>query len=211
MDVHAPHKPIHSIKEFLVHLLAITIGLLIALGLEASVECVHHRHLAQEARENILQEIRDNQKSDVEYLQTLPAIRKALELNRDVVDDELHGRPIKPLDKFSWSNLRFQDSAWNAAYSSGAITFMNYDEVKRYEKIYNTQKLIASFMERHIDDRIDVRIFLQRMEAGDKLSKDELESGKQTLERMLWLEFAYDESSHTLNDNLYTKLLAQVK
>ncbi len=47
MDVHAPHKPIHSIKEFLVHLLAITIGLLIALGLESSVEWVHHRHLAQ--------------------------------------------------------------------------------------------------------------------------------------------------------------------
>lgn len=40
MEVHPPHKPIHSVKEFMVHLLAITIGLLIALGLEASVRVV---------------------------------------------------------------------------------------------------------------------------------------------------------------------------
>ena len=38
MEVHPPHSPVRSIKDFMVHLLAITIGLLIALGLEASVE-----------------------------------------------------------------------------------------------------------------------------------------------------------------------------
>lgn len=53
MEVHPPHSPIHSVKEFMVHLLAITIGLLIALGLEASVEWLHHRSLVREARENM--------------------------------------------------------------------------------------------------------------------------------------------------------------
>ena len=33
MEVHAPHSPVRSIKDFMVHLLAITIGLLIAPGL----------------------------------------------------------------------------------------------------------------------------------------------------------------------------------
>jgi hypothetical protein len=60
MDVHPPHGPIHTVKEFMVHLLAITIGLLIALGLEGSVEWVHHRHLARDARENIFQEKRQS-------------------------------------------------------------------------------------------------------------------------------------------------------
>jgi hypothetical protein len=53
VEVHPPSKPIHSIKDFMVHLLAITIGLLIALGLEAAVEAVHHRSLVREARHNI--------------------------------------------------------------------------------------------------------------------------------------------------------------
>ena len=211
MDVHPPHKPIHSVKEFLVHLLAITIGLLIALGLEASVEWVHHRHQAQDARENILQEIRDNQKDVVEYLNTLPAQEKALEDNLGVVNDLQHGRPHKPLEVFSWSNMRFQDSAWNAASSSGAIGFMGYDEVKRYERLYNSQKIIGSFMERHLDDRIEVRIFLNHIQSKDKLSDAELENGKWTIEKMIWLEGAYEESGHALNDDLYTKLLAQEK
>ena len=60
LDVHPPHGPIHSIQEFMVHLRAITIGLLIALRLEATVEWRHHRSLASEAGENISHEIRDN-------------------------------------------------------------------------------------------------------------------------------------------------------
>ena len=38
LDVHSPHKSPDSWREFFVHLATITIGLLIALGLEAAVE-----------------------------------------------------------------------------------------------------------------------------------------------------------------------------
>ena len=38
----APHASIHSVKDFLFHLLAITVGLLIALGLEVLVNTIHH-------------------------------------------------------------------------------------------------------------------------------------------------------------------------
>jgi hypothetical protein len=34
LDVHPPHEKMHGFKDFLLHLLTITIGLLIALGLE---------------------------------------------------------------------------------------------------------------------------------------------------------------------------------
>ena len=43
-DVHAPHQTIHTWKDFLIHIAAITIGLLLAVGLEQTVEYVHHRH-----------------------------------------------------------------------------------------------------------------------------------------------------------------------
>jgi hypothetical protein len=38
LDVHSPHEPIIGWKDFLLHLFTITIGLLIALSLEGTVE-----------------------------------------------------------------------------------------------------------------------------------------------------------------------------
>jgi hypothetical protein len=49
VDVHLPGS-IRTWKDFLLHLLTITIGLFIALTLEAAVESMHHRHLVREAR-----------------------------------------------------------------------------------------------------------------------------------------------------------------
>ena len=45
IEVHPPDEKIHGVRDFLLHLFTITIGLLIALGLEAGVERLHHHHL----------------------------------------------------------------------------------------------------------------------------------------------------------------------
>lgn len=60
LDVHAPHETARTWKDFLVHIAAISIGLLIALGLEATVQWIHHRHQAQQALELLKQEIDRN-------------------------------------------------------------------------------------------------------------------------------------------------------
>jgi hypothetical protein len=44
LDVHAPHEPIHTWRNFLIHIAAIVVGLLIAVSLEQTVEFFHHRH-----------------------------------------------------------------------------------------------------------------------------------------------------------------------
>jgi len=44
LDVHAPHETVHTWKSFLTHIAAIVVGLLIAVGLEQTVEYFHHRH-----------------------------------------------------------------------------------------------------------------------------------------------------------------------
>lgn len=43
LDVHAPHETIHGWKNFLTHIAAIVVGLVIAVGLEQTVEFFHHR------------------------------------------------------------------------------------------------------------------------------------------------------------------------
>ena len=51
LDVHPPHEKVHGFKDFLLHILTITIGLLIALSLEGCVEWRHHRHLDRDLLE----------------------------------------------------------------------------------------------------------------------------------------------------------------
>jgi len=41
LDVHAPHQTVHTWKDFLIHVAAIAIGLLLALALENLAEYVH--------------------------------------------------------------------------------------------------------------------------------------------------------------------------
>jgi hypothetical protein len=209
VEVHAPHHRIQSIKEFMVHLLAITIGLLIALGLEATVEWVHHRHQAQEARADIQQEIRDNRQQIDRYLKDRSAEEKALQHNLAKVDEALHGRSVKAFEDFNWADLELQQASWDAASSSGVIVYLGHNEVKEYELLYTNQRVLFSILEgRHIDDRFALVLFFQRIERGDKLSNAELESGKRIIEKMLvWDE---DGSAHYLGSR-YDKALAQTK
>jgi hypothetical protein len=208
MEVHPPHGPIHSIKEFMVHLLAITIGLLIALGLESSVEWVHHRHLARDARENILQEVRANQQMVARQLSVLPAEEKRLDEILRGVDDVQHGRPTKPLGDFMWTSILLQDSAWRTASSTGAVAFMSYDEVQRYSVLYGVQQLNGSILDRNLADRHEMDVFIDRMQSPGKLSDAEFESGKRSILSAKFRELEFNEIDTALNAS-YTKLLSQ--
>ena len=50
LEVHAPHASVHTWKDFLIHIVTIVIGLLIAVALEQTVEFFHHRHEVAETR-----------------------------------------------------------------------------------------------------------------------------------------------------------------
>ena len=76
MEIHAPHEPVRSLKDFLYHLLTVVLGILIALGLEGLVEWNHHRHLVSETRQSLDAEIRENQAHLQQGLALAPAVEK---------------------------------------------------------------------------------------------------------------------------------------
>jgi hypothetical protein len=60
LDVHPPHESINTWKGFVLHIATIVIGLLIAVGLEQTVEYFHHRREVREAREALAAEHEEN-------------------------------------------------------------------------------------------------------------------------------------------------------
>jgi hypothetical protein len=49
LDVHPPHEAAHSWRDFFIHIATSVVGLLIAIGLEQTVEHFHHRFTAPTA------------------------------------------------------------------------------------------------------------------------------------------------------------------
>jgi len=65
-------------KDFFLHLLTITVGLLIALGLENAAEAFHHRHQREQAEQTIRQELRENQEQLAQSQKTVQDEVKAM-------------------------------------------------------------------------------------------------------------------------------------
>ena len=142
LDVHPPHEPIHGWRDFLLHILTITIGLLIALALEGLVEFAHHRHIVREAHENIRHEIELNHKlaqEDLQFLQQGADRTKAnIAAIRNLSADPKHFQGALHFG-MSWSS--FNDSAWRSSRDMGALTYMPYQAVQGYADLYAQQEL----------------------------------------------------------------------
>lgn len=140
LDVHPPHEKIHGFRDFLLHLLTITIGLLIALGLEGLVEWRHHNHLRAEADENMRHEIEDNRKE-------LATVRQALGTERNNIMNVLkylqartQNQPYNATElTVAFQMGGFRNASWSSASATGALSFMDYAHVQTYANAYSAQ------------------------------------------------------------------------
>jgi hypothetical protein len=99
LEVHPPHEKVHSLAQFFVHIAAITIGLLLALGLEQTVEYFHHRHQREQLEAALQRDGRANRKyirDDIAKAQGILdwALEQASALERAGPTGQLILRPI---------------------------------------------------------------------------------------------------------------------
>jgi hypothetical protein len=148
MDIHAPHEPVHSWRDFFIHLTIVTIGLFIALSLEAFVEYIHHRHIVAEARENIHQEVEDNHKAMQQDLGYIATALQAQHANIETIHrfEDPHASTDHYHLDYAISFNQPDDAAWNSARDTGALTFMPYKQVQEYSGLYATQALVNGHM-----------------------------------------------------------------
>ncbi|HNX49576.1 MAG TPA: hypothetical protein PLS53_07905 [Thermoanaerobaculaceae bacterium] len=183
----------------MLHLLAITAGLLIALALEGSVERLHHRHLVRSARETIALEIQANQQTVARELSALPTEERQLNEILAMISDVQYGRTSKPLAPPTWLVARLDESAWSTAFSTGAFAYMDYAEVKRYSRLYAMQQLYNTTGARSLESRGQMYAFLVRLGLPDKPSDAEFEQGKQTITTQLVMDKFLAEMGGQLN------------
>jgi hypothetical protein len=141
LDVHALHQSVRTWKDFFIHIATIVIGLLIAIGLEQTVEYFHHRHQVAEVRKALEVERHINASEFgvltedfhrvIPKLQANMAVYKLLLLHPGAPPEQWPGR-------LSWVSITgyFFDSAWKTAQQSDVLQYMPRAEVLRESELY---------------------------------------------------------------------------
>jgi hypothetical protein len=143
VDIQPPHQPIHTWKDFLLHLLTITIGLFIALTLEAFIDSIHHRHLVRDARVNLQREIAANHELYANNLRNLQLNRTQLAQDIDVLRELRDGKKLDNAQlSWSWDWRSYTESAWNTARENGAVSYMDANWISTYSSVYAQQEYI---------------------------------------------------------------------
>jgi hypothetical protein len=157
LDVHPPEHKIHGTRDFFLHLFTITIGLLIALGLEAGVEALHHRHQREQAEMLIRQEIQNNltklrsgAPEATAELHNMGTVLQTLEARSQSQPGALSERD------FVFRESPIQDAAWRTASSTGALNLMDYAEVERFSEAYKEQALLQTLEEETLNDYLEL-------------------------------------------------------
>lgn len=193
LDVHPPHEPVHGIRDFLLHLLTITVGLLIALGLEGTVEWRHHVHVRDEADASIVAELRDNAHELDKAMDAVESEQQSLMGALAFLQARAAGKPYN----LTGINLGLtlysgQDASWKTAASTGAVSFMEYSHVKRYAEAYTRQAQFTALQERTLDSYLQLQSYIVGGFDPDKFSAADADKARidihQTLARLLAMQ-----------------------
>ena len=177
MDVHPAHHAPRTWRDFFVHLVTITIGLFIALTLQAGVESLHHRHLVREARENLRREIEINRKHYAENVQNIEKNRSQLAHDIDHLRDLRSGKPIEKNDLvWGWAWNGYIDASWKTARETGAVSYMSFDLINAYAQLYLQQDYVNAQALAIINDEPKSAAFLQIAKDPSALSPSDIQS-----------------------------------
>ena len=138
LDVHPAHHAASSWNEFLIHITTIVLGLLVAIGLEQTVEYVHHRHLASEARASIQLELIQNASIVQQNEDRLLADQQTLEKDLELLDSTTPDTQTLQALQYSWYLRRNADAAWSAAKIDGSIALIPSTQIAAANYFYSS-------------------------------------------------------------------------
>jgi hypothetical protein len=144
MDVHPPHGAILGWRDFFVHLIVITLGLLIALGLEGIVEWAHNKHLVHTAEANLRAELLANRKTLADDFRFLNGAQKQMESDLSILSAFKGRNHPKAELTFHWVWNSPGSAAWDTARNTGAVALMNFQTGETYADIYAQQGTVTT-------------------------------------------------------------------
>jgi hypothetical protein len=208
MDIHAPEGPTHSFKDFFIHIVIVTIGILIALGLEGIRETIYEHRIVRDARENFRAELQANRTNlDKEILNDNKTLAQIDQIIADLPKLRLNPTQLRErVAELKPSGYFFSSSRWESALSTGALGHMSVDEVNRYSEVNFLVRTYTSLESRSLSDWTNLEAFFS---ARQSPGPADLDSGVERLfiyrNDVRGLNQVGEEFSNSLNNALEQK------
>ncbi len=145
LDVHPPHTPTHTWKDFFIHIATICVGLLIAIGLEQSVEALHHHQERRDLEEQAHVEALHNRALVEEELRVAGEIIDSVSRDREALENAprsgaaflvaLPAREVKPQAGSSGMLISPSRGTWTVARAAGTISLLPAETAKLYARL----------------------------------------------------------------------------
>ncbi|MES2392293.1 MAG: hypothetical protein V4555_11675 [Acidobacteriota bacterium] len=186
LDVHPPHHPTHTWRDFFIHIATIVVGLLIAVGLEQSVETIHHSHQRHQLQEDLRGESERVHTALQSNFRTLALERIWLVSLRNDVDAmrSSHGQiklPYRPRPAFDPADpthaplvLRWPpDGVWQTARESSLVGLLPRWQAEIYSGLALQHQLFAASTSTWIAEQTNLAAFEMRFnDAADANAPD---------------------------------------
>jgi hypothetical protein len=153
LEIDPPEKPIKSLKDFGIHIMTVTIGILIALGLDALVDAYRHHELIAHARADFRAEFTQN-RNKLKLQETAEkAVKQELEGLIAYGTAKLEGKQatppaIQPTRAF----VVLPSTAWETATATQAFLYLPFAETREISAAYSRQQIFNA-MEAHAEDQ----------------------------------------------------------
>jgi hypothetical protein len=163
LDVHAPHATIDTWKSFFIHIATICIGLLIAVGLEQSVEAFHRAYEREHLRESLQHEseqiLRDTvgvetaAKNEIHWLQQVDLLLK---------DASTGSHALGPLPPIPNNDFDVPDNpVFKTAKGSNKFALLSQQEAEAYGEMNGLlDRVFVAYL--HREDAIRAVLGTQR-------------------------------------------------
>ncbi len=140
LDIHVPH-PTHTWKDFFIHVGTICVGLLIAIGLEQTVEYFHHRIQIKETREALRREKEQNRKLfainttsfrwEAAELENNLRVLTFLQQHPGTVEEKLPG-----VLQWGFGHAPISELSWKNAQQTQVLALMPPEEAEKNAALY---------------------------------------------------------------------------
>jgi hypothetical protein len=161
LDIHPAHHAATTWRDFLVHIATIVLGLLIAIGLEQSVELLHHRNQRQQLQEDLRNEAAQNlqvidRDLKMQYLE--PWFQQAITAASAAVPYRIRiTLPPAPCLPGSVGTAEYRyfapsQAVWTTAKESGVVAFLPPPESRMYARLAHNYDLLESQRDQVFND-----------------------------------------------------------
>jgi hypothetical protein len=166
-DVHPFHGTAHSWKGFLIEIATIVTGLIIAVGLDQTVEHFRHQYQIRQIEQGMREVFASNLRSDATNFRQLLGLRAYLSALRGAIDDRLHGRPAQgapPFDDARMATIPVFPSLapYEAAKTNGTVALLSNDRIGIYNRVAFARELLWTVRDRWFDGLAALAAFHKR-------------------------------------------------